>query len=92
MKLMHVNHTHEIKDDRLFERLEIYAPGPQAKPVYSLDRDTPLSVISDLDGALQSLKYGEYIAAGIAEEYGADGVEFRSTVPGAALIYAGDAE
>ncbi|MNW13768.1 hypothetical protein D3C71_2118070 [compost metagenome] len=87
---MHVNHTHRIENDRLFERLEIYAPGPQAKPVYSLDRDTPLSIISDLDGALQSLKYGEFIARSLADKHGADSVSFASTVPGAALIFAGD--
>lgn len=90
MKPMHVVHTHEILDGRLFERLEIYAPGPQAKPVYSLDRDTPLAVISDLDGALQSLKYGEFIARSLMEKSGADSVSFKSTVPGAALIFAGD--
>lgn len=92
MKPMHVAHTHEIKDGRLLERLEIYAPGPQAKPVYSLDRETPLTVISEVDGALPSLKYGEFIARNIMGKHGADSVSFMSTVPGAANLFVGGAK
>lgn len=92
MKSMHVNHSHEIKDGRLFERLEIYAPGPQAKPVYSLDRDTPLTILSEVDGALQSLKYGEFTALKIMGKYGAYCISFGSTVPGAADAFVGAGE
>ncbi|MNJ47745.1 hypothetical protein D3C77_429120 [compost metagenome] len=87
MKTMHINHKQWIEDGKRYEVTEIYAPGPQAKPLHSFDRNMPVDSMSDLQAALQSLKFGELASASFADKYGAEGASYTSSVPGAALIF-----